>query len=131
MLDLQEIENTIDELENADTTFDTCIKLSALYNVRDNLTKRNTSVVDALPSAINDDVTKELADIAPHYQIYINAKRRYQLEKTDKDAMVGLMATVCQEIKEFILTLYSSTDTEEERFLLYNTFQEIVAKIQP
>ena len=37
MLDIEEINNTISMLENSDTTFDTCLKLSALYNVREHL----------------------------------------------------------------------------------------------
>ena len=35
MLNIAEIENTIQELENGNTTFDSCIKLASLYIVRE------------------------------------------------------------------------------------------------
>ena len=46
MLNLQEIENTIEELEQGATTFDTCLKLSALYIVRDHIKGTTTRQAD-------------------------------------------------------------------------------------
>lgn len=54
MLDMQQIIDTINELEQSDTTFDNCIKLSSLYIVRDNY-----------PS---DNIENELDDILPQYR---------------------------------------------------------------
>lgn len=117
MLDLQEIENTIQELEDSDTTFDTCIKLSALYNVRDHLTKHS------------DEVTLELSDIFPAYQKYVDAKYKFQMNEISDSQMIKFMELLCQEIKDFISSLYSGTDTDTERhyiektcFFLYNAF---------
>lgn len=127
MLDLVEIENTIEELENADTTFDTCIKLSALYNVREHLKSNSQTMVNGLPN----NVTKELADILPHYEKYINAKTNYQLNKVGEEVVVEYMSALCVEIDEFIRTLYSSTDMSQERFLLYNSMLQTVSRIKP
>ena len=121
MLDIEEIENTIHELEEGDTTFDTCIKLSALYNVREHILNAGQKVTD--------NVTKELGDILPHYEAYIRAKQNYQLEKVGEETVVQYMTAVCQEIKEFMLALYTSTDTPQERFLLHNMVKTLLAKI--
>ena len=105
MLDMAMIENTIQELENADTNFANCDKLASLYIIRDHNT-------------ITDDVTEELSDILPHYTIYCDKKRNYQVNKVGEDAMLDSLQTVCHEIYEFMHTLYSSTDMIEERALL-------------
>lgn len=123
MLNLQEIENTIDELENGDTTFDACIKLAALYNVREHF----KGEVGA--EKVSDKVTKELADILPHYEAYIEAKRSYQLNKISEETVIEYMSTLCVEIDEFIHTLYISTDTPQERFLLHNSLLQTTSKI--
>lgn len=101
MLNLTEINNTIEELEHGNTTYDSCIKLAALYTVRDKL---NT-----------DTVIEEYHDILPQYQHYVSVKRKYQLgELTDK-AIIHSIDSVCQELFEFIQTMYSCTDTDIER----------------
>lgn len=41
MLDLETINNTIEELEKQEITFDICSKLASLYIIRDNLTRKN------------------------------------------------------------------------------------------
>lgn len=116
MLDLEEVENTIHELENADTTFDTCIKLSSLYIVREYLNKPVSGVIDGLSSAVEE----ELSDILPSYKKYCRVKRAYQLHETDKEHILVEMQKVCQEIQEFIQALYSHTDTSEERTYIKN-----------
>lgn len=110
MLSIEEINNTIEELENGNTTFDACIKLSALYNVRDRLTNK-------LPA---NETEQELSEILPQYKMYCEVKRKYQLNELTSDAVLLSMEDVCREIKEFIQTLYSSTDMEEEREQINN-----------
>lgn len=124
MLDIVQIENTIQELENSVTTFDTCIKLSALYNVREHLQNATRAMVT------NDNTAKELYDILPSYKRYIEIKQAYQLGTGNPEAVRQAFNNVCQEIQEFILALYSGTDMPEERFLLYNTIQDLVPRIQ-
>lgn len=102
MLDLQMIENTITELEHADTNFANCEKLASLYIIREYNTTTN-------------EVTEELSDILPHYNIYCEKKREYKMDNLTSSAVISALDTVCREIKEFMSTLYSSTDMQEER----------------
>ena len=111
MLDLEEINNTIKELENADTTFDTCIKLSALYTVKSNLEQPP-----------RNETENELDDILPAYRKYINAKREYQLNGGDESSMIKYMKLLCVEISEFLNSLYSGTSTENEREFIKSIF---------
>lgn len=122
MLDLQRIENTIKELEDEETTFDTCIKLSALYVVREHL---GGEILE-----VEDEVVKELSDILPHYEMYVQAKRNFQLTRTEYDAVLDCMKIACKEISEFIYSIYSSTDNESERILLYEMLNNILQKIR-
>ena len=120
MLELDEINNTIAELENGSTTFDSCIKLAALYTVRDKYRVNQTQ--DTEPET---QVKKELSDILPHYEAYCDTKRNYQLGQIGKDQVIRSIQIVCKEITEFINTLYSSTDMEEEREILTATLSLI------
>ena len=121
MLNLQEIDDTIEELENGPTTFDTCIKLSALYNIKEHLQDATMK--------LENDVEKELSDILPHYRKYVEVKRAFQHSEADKAAVLALMQSVCAEIKEFLMVLYSSTDTAEERDFLRLIIEETRSKM--
>ena len=114
MLDLQEINDTIKELENASTTFDNCMKLANLYIVREHLN------VDYRPSTADDNgieqaVVKEYSDILPAYTDFCKTKRRYQLNEIAMQPVLRQLHHVCSEIVEFIEGLYNNTDTPEER----------------
>ena len=102
-MDLREITDTIEELENGDTTFDSCIKLSALYNVRDNL---------------KSDTEKELNDILPQFRMYVVVKKKYQLKELSNEDLIFAMKSMCRDIEEFISTLYQNTELQEERELI-------------
>lgn len=106
MIDLIEIENTIEELENGKTTFDTCMKLSSLYIIRDKF--------------IKDDVVKEYNDILPEYYSYRNLKKKFQLGEVNRQCVLTSLSNLCDEINEFISTLYSSIDIVEEQEILNN-----------
>ena len=99
-MDMKEIEDTIEELENGTTTFDNCIKLSALYNVRDSL---------------NSDTQKELEDILPQFRMYVAVKRKYQLHELSDDELLFAMRSLCRDIEEFIETLYNNVELPKER----------------
>lgn len=116
MLNLSEIEKTISDLENSDTTFSTCQKLAYLYIVKEHF--KNAS--EPMVTQANEQVKKELNDILPQYRTYCEIKRRYQMHDTTKEAVIIAMGRVCREIEEFIHILYSSTDTEEERQQIKN-----------
>ena len=68
MLDLEEIDKTIQELENGETNFGTCQKLSYLYIVREHFAK-------------NDAVITEYNDILPNYSKYCEIKRKFKLNE--------------------------------------------------
>ena len=107
-MNISEIENTIQELEAGETTFAACDKLASLYIVRNYLKNRTQGTVGGA-------VAKELSDILPEYKRYCDTKRRYQLFEVTQDAVLHAMAGLCKEIDEFMRTLYSSTDSPEER----------------
>ena len=120
MLNLQEIEDTIHQLENSDTTFNTCEKLASLYIVKEHLQNADTGMVNA-----ENNVVSELHDILPQYNYFCEVKRKYQMQEVPKEKVITSMRKLCIEVEEFLHTLYSHTDMEEERQLL----QEMVNRI--
>ena len=125
MLNLDEINNTIEALENSSTTFETCSKLASLYIVRDKLQNAVQREIDASESKLNDRTERELSDILPQYKNYCEIKRKYQLNEVTEKAVYVSMADVCKEIKEFMQTLYSSTDTPKEREMIKNLIDQL------
>jgi len=61
------------------------------------------------------DVKKELADILPSYYEYVDLKRDYQMGNISESRVIKSLKFVCIEIREFVDTLYSSTDMNKER----------------
>ena len=117
MLDLEEINNTIETLENGSTTFDNVLKLASLYIVKEHLQNVSTGQIDTSETELND--------ILPAYQIYKEVKKEYQLNNTDKSNVIAHMKSVCKEIQEFILTLYQNTECEECRNLIQNMIKSL------
>ena len=115
MLDLQEINDTIESLEESNTTFDVCNKLASLYIVREYMHK-NTYI---------NNVETELKDILPKYREYCNIRRKYQLGEVEEIVVQNAMQYVCKEIKEFIQTLYTATYNDTERQLIKNLISEL------
>ena len=105
MLNIEEVNNTIAELENGETTFDACIKLAALYTVKEHYD-------------CEDEVVEEYNDILPQYRNYVETKRKYQLGEIAETALENQATLVCKEISEFIHSLYSSTDLPSERNII-------------
>ena len=125
MLDLEEINNTIKELENGDTTFDTCIKLASLYIVQERINSTLSKTITTLSTEKNDAVQKELSDIIPSYSKYCTAKKSWKLGNVDENQVLQTLKFMCVEIREFIQTLYSSTDTEKERLYIVETLSTV------
>lgn len=111
-MDIQAIMDNINELENSITNVDNVQELANLYIVRDNLLKHNTNIVE-----------QELNDILPAYKKFCNTKTKYQLHEVTEEAVLDDMKLLCQEISEFIHTLYSNTDFYKERALLLQTLE--------
>lgn len=114
MLDLQEITNAINTLESGQTTYDSCLKLASLYTVRNELTKEHSQ-----------QVISELQDILPQYKKYCAVKRRYQMKEVSDEAVYSAMQYLCDEIFDFLHTLYSHTDTRLERSMLKDMIQDL------
>ena len=116
MLNIDEINNTIMELENSDTTYDTCFKLAALYAVKDYFDRSNAVNTDIEEDTVADDVViSEYQDILPEYRRYLDIKRDYQLGNIAEKAVETQMKKVCDEISEFLHALYTGTDMPIER----------------
>lgn len=112
---LSEINDLIDGLENSETSLSNVRNLSALYIIRNHL----------LGSKIYDNTVKELNDILPSYLQYVEAKRKYQMGEITENSILLYLNNVCKEIKEFIQTLYSGTDIEQERELIQNLIKQL------
>ena len=121
MLDIALVQNTIQELENSDTTFNNCEKLASLYIVR----HFNSTGLNPVVQTNKDVVEKELADIFPYYKKYCDVKRDYQLNKVGEEVVLTYLASVCKEILEFIHILYNSTDTPQERNIIVGNLSNI------
>ena len=117
MLDIELVNNTIEELENSETNFTNCNNLASLYIIREYLNKYSNQT--------EQTVEKELSDILPHYDIYCDKKRDYQLGNISKDIVLKSLQSVCQEISEFLHILYTSTDMPEEREMIKHTLSNI------
>lgn len=103
----------IEELEDSDTTYANVADLASLYIVKDRLNQSN------------DNVTKELNDILPAYNVYRDVKRNYQLNGIDKSKVLQQLEFVCGELSEFICMLYSNSDLEEERQYLMKMISQL------
>ena len=114
-MNINTINELIEELEQGETSLSNIRNLSALYNVKSHI----------LGTKNFDNTTKELSDILPSYLKYIDVKRKYQLHEISEDTVYINMKELCKEIKEFIQTLYSGTDTPKERELLKQVIKEI------
>ena len=76
------------------------------------------------------DTQKKLDDILPAYNEYLNYKIKYQLGELDETPMLGSFKFLCQELQDFILSLYSGTDTYKERKGLQATLKKVQSKMQ-
>ena len=124
MLNPAEIQNTIKELENGETTFATCQKLASLYIVRNFYSPQESDKIE--------EVSTEIDDILPAYQQYCEVKRQFQLQQLPDTSVISAMRNVCVELKDLVLIIYSNSDMENERQqlrdLLIDLTTEIVSK---
>ena len=113
-MDINQINETIEQLENGETTFDACNKLASLYIVRDNLIKC-WQIAEENP----------VPYILPCYPNYVENKRKYQLKEASEDCLHSGMNLLCLEISDFIHSLYSSCYTETEKTELKNVISSL------
>lgn len=117
MLDLKDINTTIEKLENGSTTFDTCVKLASLYIVRDYMT-------DAVENEVVD-VSEENASILPRYEKYNDIKNLYHVNQTTAEAVKVGIADACKEISALVQTMYNNSDLPEERSQIRSMIEEL------
>ena len=113
-MNIQNINNSIADLEEAEPSLSNIRNLSSLYMVRKHLLENST-----------DNVTNQLDDILPSYINYVKIKRKYQLNELTEQAVFIAMQQVCKEIKEFLHILYSNTDTPKEREMIRNLIDQL------
>lgn len=118
-MNIEEIKNTIIELEQGETSFVNCQKLASLYIVVKNLNNTQEHTVD--------NVITEYNDILPMYSKYCDIKKKYQLNEVTEKAVENAIDEVTREIKEFIQILYSNTNSEYERQSIFNMLTNLKA----
>ena len=116
-MDINEIEETIQELENSSTTFNNALKLASLYILRENLKPGLKREIDG--------VEDELDDILPQYRHYIVVRRNFQLGQTNQTEVLKALTYLCIEIKEFLKALYSGTSSPEEQSILQELYSSL------
>ena len=103
MVKLDEIREAITEIEEQGVSFQNCERLAALY-----------TIIDHKLNEINP-VIQEYSEILPSYQLYCKVKRKYEMKDIDEETVRVAVKTLCEEIKDFLVILYSNTNTEMER----------------
>ena len=125
MVDITTIEDTLEELVNdAPTTFETCEKIAHLTITRDLLKSRLNRTREGSERVLN-----ELHDILPSYDKYVDTKKRYQQYEVVEQMVVIAMQNLCDEIADFIITLYRNTESEAEREAIENMIDEVRSAI--
>ena len=112
MIDINEINKAITELENGSTNYATCDKLASLYIVRKYLGKTESE------EHTDTKVVVEYKDILPSYTRYCNIKKKHTLGEATEELVINAMQSLSQEIEEFLITLYASTESIKEREIL-------------
>lgn len=72
-----------------------------------------------------NDVIAEYNDILPSYDLYVNAKRKYQLGELNETVVLTYLECLCKEINDFLNVLYSSTDMWKERKIINKTLKSL------
>ena len=116
-MDIKMIQEAITELENGNTTMDAIVDLANLY-----------IVVDHLTTIKSNNVEKEIGDIMPAYNNYVDVKRRYQRKEISEGAVVKALNSLCVEIEELIGIIYSNTDMNRERKCINDLAEKIFKK---
>ena len=117
MLDIDEIKNAVEQLENQPITFDTCQKLANLYAILEHADKQSSHDADS------EDI------ILPHYSKYCELKGKYQMRELGSVPVLDSLAALCFDFEKLILTLYSTTDMEDERIIITESLTNLLKTI--
>ena len=126
MLTLEEIEETITQLEKGAKNLTDCIHLSALYTCRKEYKKKLQREDEETKQ--EDEVVEEYNDILPEYKRYCTIKRKYQMNECSEEIVANSLQTLFNEIEEFLASIYNNSDfpLEREEFKKFiNSFQKV------
>ncbi len=112
-MNIEDINKEIDRLV-VDNSYESCQKLASLYIIKDHLRPETQNTAD-----------KELLDVLPSYNRYVAIKTNYQLGNAGEKAVEIAFKSVCQEIFEFIVALYSGTNSKEERQHIFTLLKKL------
>ena len=125
MISKKELLREIEELENKQPTYQTCEKLSTLYIIYDHLygEKSNSRDFEVMKYSYSSSPEPKTANenkktLLPSYYSYVEAKEQYQYGDASKEKIIRSFDVLARELKTFFKTLYSNTDTPEEREIL-------------
>lgn len=106
MLNLEEINNTIEELECGDTTFSACSKLASLYIVRDKLSEK----VDLVPES---NIDEQISDIQNLFVTYM------------RDRTITNLNNMLDSTYKMISELYHTCSDPNERNIFHKFIDSI------
>ena len=113
-MNIVEINNTIKELESADSSLSNVRNLASLYIVQGQMQGKLNSVMQQS----NDAVLTELYEVIPSYKQYVIAKRRRKLNEISEEPVLDTLSRLGKELRDFVQSLYTATASENERILL-------------
>lgn len=116
MIDLEEINAEILSLENKKLDYAVCSHLADMVILKNFYSSGESE---------NDVVVKEYDDILPKYIKYKDVKRLYQLDKTTEKEMLKSLSSACDEIYEFINTIFINTGSQSERDIIVLMIQRL------
>jgi hypothetical protein len=131
MLTEQDLLNEIALCESQNHTYSNLEKLATLYVLYDHLYGSNESTnKDTTPSiqhsySISRKNAESGVEVLPTFFDYVEAKNAYKIGDVPKDKVLRTFNALVFEIKEMFNLIYSNTDTEEEREILYALIEDL------
>ena len=120
-MNIIEINNTIKELESADSSLSNVRNLASLYIVQEQMQGKLNSTLQQS----NDAVLTELYEVVPSYKQYVIAKRRRQLNEISEDLVLDTLSRLGKELRDFVKSLYTATASENERIMLAKIIKDL------
>ncbi len=124
MMDKEIIKETIKELENGKTNYDTCLKLSSLYILMDHMCNDDQTPVS---ESVQPNV-RSAENIADKYQQYKDQYERGEIVGSD---MMNHLKELCANEKQILAKAYSLAETEPEKLEFKNMLNELTAMMKP
>lgn len=114
MLNLKDIDASIEYYENQPSSLENCRILADLYTCRKYTTIQSYDNENGFRNA---------------FRSYIGKKRNYQLHKESKENLLEAAEILASELSNLISTLYLNTETQNERDILINTLNKTLQSL--